>query len=149
MPFNQISALFLLVSLTGCVGMWREQSYTEQHAYPFTDTTVFQGDLRATIDFLMTIGLKPMAGTQGGAPMTEMFFIRDVGDHFHENVTLRGLARLDQPGWVITIKVESYALGEEGAINAGQALMKEIDDWERRDQSGPLFRKIPQPTTAQ
>ena len=68
-----------------------------------------------------------------------------MGDHFHENVTVRGLARLDAPGWVITIRVESYDIGEEGAIDAGQALMKEIDHWETTGKSRAMIRAVPAP----
>jgi hypothetical protein len=92
------------------------------------------------LNFLPTIGLKRQYEPTDGTPVTESIFIRDLNDHFHVTVTLRGLTQLNGPGYIMIVHVDSYNIGEEGAILAGQSLLNEIDKWHNYVPPDLIFR---------
>jgi hypothetical protein len=132
-----------LLALVGCVNVWHVENYFDQRAYQHEDAASLRDDLDQTMRFLPTIGLKQLEEVKNSDPATEAVFIRDMGDHFHVTVKVRGLAQVNSPGWTLSVRVDSYNIGEEGAIAAGKAVLKEIDEWHERGVHSAVF--TPQP----
>jgi len=70
-----------------------------------------------------------------------------LGDDFHVTVTIRGLADQSSTDWIMTVGVESYQIGQGGAIATGQALLKEIDDWHERGMPAPSITQTVPPAS--
>ena len=118
----------LMLACGGCqTNSWHLESYLDEHSFPAADAAGAIRDERRIIGFLPSLGLKPADHPPAGMPQTEAVFIRSDNDHFHITITVRCLARLDQPGFVTTVGVNSYNVGEEGAIQAGTSILNEID----------------------
>jgi hypothetical protein len=123
-----ISLLLILPALTGCAG-WRMEQFYNERQYVHDDPASLRTDLEQTTAYMRSIGLTEPETCEDNQPITETFFIRRINDPNHANVRLRGAARLDKPGWVMTIRVESYGWTAERAVHAGAALLNEIDQW--------------------
>ena len=129
------STLILLLPLAcgGCLtNSWHLESYFDEHSFPAADAAAAVRDERRIIGFLPSLGVKPVDHPPAGSLETEAVFIRSDNDHFHITITVRCLARLDQPGFVTTVRVDSYNVGEEGAIEAGKSMLNEIDQLYRK-----------------
>jgi hypothetical protein len=144
-----VATLLLLLAGSGCfANPWHQESYLDQRAYVHNDSAALRRDLSDAISFLPSMGLKRLNADD--SPSTEAVFVRDMSDHFHETVTVRGLADVTSANWVMTVRVVSYNVGEEGAITAGQALLKEIDGWHAAASRGhvlPVVPNLPAATT--
>jgi hypothetical protein len=136
-----------LTTLCGCVNPWHTESYFDQRAYQHPDAASLREDLNRTLNFLPSIGLKQHDQVKDAPPATEAVFIRDLGDHFHVTVTVRGLAQVDGTGWTMLVRVDSYDIGEEGAVAAGQSMLSEIDTWHQTARPLPVV--VPQPASTQ
>jgi hypothetical protein len=127
--------MLCLLALCGClVNNWHVESYTDQRFYHHDDAASLRADVDRRLTFLPTIGLTRREPDR--KPATEAIFVRDMGDHFHVTVTVRGLADVSDAGWVMTVRVDSYDIGEEGAIVTGQGLLNEIDKWHAGPRPG-------------
>ena len=130
---NAIAAVITLLGSGGCflTNNWHTESFSDQHTFPATDAAIAVRDENRIIGLLPSLGFK-RDDHSSGMPTTEAVFIRSDTDHFHITVTVRTLARLDQPGFITTVHVDSYNIGEEGAVNAGQSVLNEIDQLYRK-----------------
>lgn len=124
---------------------WHTESYFDQLSYPTTDAASAVRDEKRIIELVPTIGFKRNDVANSDMPKTEAVFIRSDSDHFHITVTVRCLARIDRPGFVTTVRVDSYNIGEEGAVQAGKSVLNEIDQLYRRDHQAisPLVEPAP------
>jgi hypothetical protein len=140
--------MLCLIACSGCMPFnnWHTESYFDQNAYQFSDSKLLRQDLDSTVAFLPTIGLKPVPEAQNSAPATEAIFIRDIDDHFHLTVNVRGLAHVNDSGWTMIVRVDSYDIGQEGAIAAGKSLLKEIGDWHEHvlHNKNAWLQRVPQ-----
>jgi hypothetical protein len=129
----RILTLLLTLASGGCLtNSWHLESYLDEHSFPAADAAAAVRDERRIIGFLPSLGLKPTDPPAASMPETEAVFIRSDNDHFHITITVRCLARLDQPGFVTTVRVDSYNVGEEGAMQAGTSMLNEIDQLYRK-----------------
>lgn len=123
----------LTLACGGCLAnSWNLESYLDEHSFPAADAAAAVRDERRIIGFLPSLGFKRTDCPAERMPETEAVFIRSDNDHFHITITVRCLARLDQPGFVTTVRVNSYNVGEEGAIEAGKSVLNEIDQSYRK-----------------
>jgi len=126
-----------LMSDSGCIlNAWHEETFSDEHAYPSTDGASAIQDENRIIDFIPSLGFKRDDHPAAGTPDTEAVFIRSDNDHFHITITVRALARIDQAGFVTVVHVDSYNIGEEGAIQAGKSILNEIDQLYRKSTNG-------------
>jgi hypothetical protein len=124
---------FSLIGAGGCVlNNWHEETYFDEHAYPSADAASAVEDENRIIGFIPSLGFKRDDHPTAGTPATEAVFIRSDNDHFHITITVRALARIDQPGFITVVHVDSYNIGEEGAIQAGKSTLNEIDQLYRK-----------------
>jgi len=120
---------------------WHTETYFDELTYPASNAAAAIQDEKHIIAFIPTIGFRRDDPVGSGPPKTEAVFIRSDNDHFHITVTVRTLARIDQPGFVTVVHIDSYNIGEEGAIQAGKSVLNEIDQLYRRPQ--PLLTPVP------
>lgn len=132
----------VVLTADGCLfNPWHTESYFDELTYPAPNAATAIQDEKRIIAFIPTIGFKRDDPVGPGPPKTEAVFIRSDNDHFHVTVTVRTLARIDQPGFVTVVHVDSYNIGQEGAIQAGKSVLNEIDQLYRRPQ--PLLMPVP------
>jgi hypothetical protein len=137
----RILLLAIALSAGGCIAnAWRTSSFSDERLYPTTAPDDAAADENRILAFLPTIGFKRDTPPAGGQPVTEAVFIRSDSDHFHQTVTVRLLGRIDQPGFVTSVHVDSYAVGQEGADEAGKATLEEIDGSFRHPRPVPVRR---------
>ena len=134
---RSITSILLIYAIAGSGGCmplngWHEESYFDQRAYSAEDASSAVRDENRILTFLPSIGFKSAGPPVCGAPEIEAVFIRSDNDHFHITVTVRSLVRIDQPGFVTTVRVDSYNIGEEGAMAAGKSVLSEIDEYFRK-----------------
>ena len=123
-----IFAAVVLFSCGGCLtNRWHMESYFDEHAFPVADAAAAEKDEARIIGFMPSLGFKQVEHLASDVPQTEAVFIRNEKDHFHITVTVRSLVRVDRPGFVTKVRVDSYNVGEEGAIAAGKSTLNEID----------------------
>jgi hypothetical protein len=131
-----ITITFAIVALLGNVGClsnrWNTESYFDEHTFAAADAATAQKDANRIIGFIPTLGFKQEEPLRDSTPQTEAVFIRHDNDHFHITIRVRSLLRLDQPGFVTKVRIESYNVGEEGAIAAGKSILNEIDQLYRQ-----------------
>jgi hypothetical protein len=143
----QSLALLLAICCGGCfANMWHEETYRDQHTFPAADAAAAVKDENRIIGFIPSIVFKRDENSIAGMPETEAVFIRSDNDHFHITVTVRSLVRIDQPGFITVVQVDSYNIGEEGAIEAGKSVLNEIDQL-YKNQAVSVFQV--RPTTSQ
>jgi hypothetical protein len=133
--------LAMALCAVGCIANpWRTSNFADERLYPTTAPDDAAVDENRILAFLPTIGFKRDTPPNGGQPVTEAVFIRSDNDHFHQTVTVKMLGRIDQPGFVTSVHVDSYAIGQEGADEAGQATLDEIDRSFRNPRPVPVRR---------
>src|SRR4051794_18625635 len=120
-----------LVGPSGCTALdhWHLEDYFDQRSYVHENPESLRADLTKTCAFVESLGLTRVDNLVGENPITSAIFIRQESDVYHLSVTVSALARVDKPGWVLNVRVDSYALGREGAIQAGESMLNKIDKW--------------------
>jgi hypothetical protein len=131
--FTHIFTLLILVKLAGCSAFdgepWHSESCFYERRYEHLDPDAMRADLQRTADYVKTLGFDAPELVPSEHPVTEARFIRGKGDKHPLRVRLSGAVRLDKPGWVVVVRVESYLPNHEGTIAAGDELVKKIDAW--------------------
>jgi hypothetical protein len=121
------------LACAGCVlNSWHTETFFDELTYPAADAAAAVKDEKLIIGFIPSLGFKRDEHA-AGRPETEAMFIRSDTDHFHITITVRSLARVDKPGFVTIVHVDSYNIGEEGAIAAGKSILNEIDQLYQRE----------------